>query len=201
MLRISPRRRISSWLYLLLWTVSPPLYPVRASGQRTEYLTISTAVTPSKSDSIEREASRVVVPMLIDANVVKKSRQIFLSATFFSKNEFGNPAFEERNKIVFFPKPLSQNLQGRWISLSHTWVLSLLGVGWLAFTTESLSWPLIFFLSSQLQSLTHSVHCVGHSHTHTLLGVFSLPHSLRSAIFGRRRAYCAQLVAQVFSRS
>ena len=85
MLRISPRRRISSGLYLLLWTVSPPLYPVRASGQRTEYLTISTAVTPSKSDSIEREASRVVVPMLIDANVVKKSRQIFLSATFFQK--------------------------------------------------------------------------------------------------------------------
>ena len=110
MLRISPRRRISSGLYLLLWTVSPPLYPVRASRQRTEYLPISTAVTPSKSDSIEREASRVVVPMLIDANVVKKSRQIFLSATFFSKNEFGNPAFEERNKIVFFPKPLSQIL-------------------------------------------------------------------------------------------
>ena len=177
MLRISPRRRISSGLYLLLWTVSPPLYPVRASRQRTEYLPISTAVTPSKSDSIEREASRVVVPMLIDANVVKKSRQIFLSATFFSKNEFGNPAFEERNKIVFFPKPLSQNLQGRWISLSHTWVLSLLGVGWLAFTTESLSWPLIFFLSSQLQSLTHSVHCVGHSHTHSVGSFLTLSHS------------------------
>ena len=177
MLRISPWRRISSGLYLLLWTVSPHLYPVRASGQRNEYLTISTAVTPLKSDSIEREASRVVVPMLIYANVVQKKVGKSFSVPLFLKKRIWQPCFWRKKPDCFLPKAsLSNFVREMGIPLTHL-SSQLLGVGWLAFTTESLSWPLIFFLSSQLKSLTHSVHCVGHSHTHSVGSFLSLSHS------------------------